>query len=237
MVLLDKGARRVTYGELETLSTPPATGSWHPIGHAKVLSTVLENLDMLWFEIKSMDLAIAKEGRQFFGTLDITSEVAEGVRLAVGVRNSVDKSLSAAMCCGERVIVCSNLMFGAEIQIARKHTANVERDFGYGVLEAIKRLRDYQRTSGDRVGRLRGLELTDDRANSLILSSFETGIVGARLLPALIKEWREPSYEEFQPRTAWSLLNCYTTVLKDRQRTQPVQAAMETVAFQEMLAV
>ena len=56
-------------------------------------------------------------------------------------------------------------------------------------------------------------------------------------MPALIKEWREPRYEAFQPRTAWSLLNCYTTVLKDRQRTQPVQAAMETVAFQEMLAV
>jgi hypothetical protein len=37
--------------------------------------------------------------------------------------------------------------------------------------------------------------------------------------------------------TAWSLVNCYTTVLKERQRAQPVQAAMETVAFQEMLAV
>jgi hypothetical protein len=34
------------------------------------------------------------------------------------------------------------------------------------------------------------------------------------MVPTVIKEWREPSYPEFGERTAWSLFNAFTEVLK-----------------------
>ncbi len=67
--------------------------------------------------------------------------------------------------------------------------------------------------------------LSEDAANSYMLQVYDTGIIGSRLLPLVIKEWREPKYDEFKPRTAWSLFNAVTEVIKPRQRTQPAAAA------------
>ena len=236
-LLVESGARRVTLGDLEQLPVPLATATWQPLPHHRVVDMVLECLDMVRFEVSSLDLAIAKQGGQFFGVIDVQSEIVPGVKMAVGIRNSTDRSLSAALCAGERVIVCSNLCFSAEIQVSHKHTSNVNREFGFQVLEAVKRLRDYSSESANRIQCLRGTTLDEDRANSLILQSWKRGIVGTRLLKPLIREWEQPTYEDFQDRSAWSLLNCFTTVLKKRQTTQPVQAAMEAMAFQQLITV
>jgi hypothetical protein len=37
---------------------------------------------------------------------------------------------------------------------------------------------------------------------------------GGNEVTDLLKEWREPSHEEFNGRNAWSLFNSYTEVLK-----------------------
>jgi hypothetical protein len=34
-------------------------------------------------------------------------------------------------------------------------------------------------------------------------------------LPKVLKQWRDPQYEDFEDRTAWSLMNGFTEVFKD----------------------
>jgi hypothetical protein len=34
-------------------------------------------------------------------------------------------------------------------------------------------------------------------------------------MPKVLADWRKPQHEEFEPRTAWSLFNCFTEVLKN----------------------
>jgi len=43
-------------------------------------------------------------------------------------------------------------------------------------------------------------ELSPDRANSLILQAHEGGIIGARLLPDVIQQWRQTNHPEFKER-------------------------------------
>ena len=76
---------------------------------------------------------------------------------------------------------------------------------------------------------------TAAEADSIMLRAFEKDIVGARLLPKLISEWREPRHEEFRPRTAYSLLNCFTEVVKPRFKSQPSKSAYEMMRFQSLL--
>lgn len=187
------------------------------------------------FIVMGEEYALAKEGAQLFGTLDIMSTIVEGVRLAVGIANSTDKSISAKFCAGERVLVCSNLAFHSEIQIAAKHSTNVEKRLNERVLMAVASLRPYCTAAQARIEQMRGRILDRNEADSIILRAFEKRIVKARSLPKLIEEWREPSHEVFETRTAWSLFNCYTEILKDRQREQPFSAAQETMAFQHLL--
>ena len=51
----------------------------------------------------------------------------------------------------------------------------------------------------------------------------------------VLKEWREPSFEDFRERTAWSLLNAFTTVLGARLGSNPQQYAALTMKLQDHL--
>ena len=74
-----------------------------------------------------------------------------------------------------------------------------------------------------------------ERADLILLQAWRNGHIGTRMLPAIVDEWENPSYEEFEERTAWSLLNCYTEMMKDRQSARPYDAAAETIGFQRYL--
>src|SRR5205823_3866874 len=86
------GARVVDREQLKAVSTPAATRTWFPIGHLKVLQTVEEKFAEGGFRIERERLALSRGDARFFGTLDLQSAVASGVTLAVGIRNSTDKS-------------------------------------------------------------------------------------------------------------------------------------------------
>jgi hypothetical protein len=96
-------------------------------------------------------------------------------------------------------------------------------------------LHEYQVSAQQRIVQLQGWELSPLEADSLLLKSFETGIVSSRMLPAVIAAWRTPDHVEFQPRTGWSLLNAFTGVLKDRQKSSPQEAALQTIQLQWLL--
>ena len=65
-----------------------------------------------------------------------------------------------------------------------------------------------------RIERYKGHQLTDEVVHDIAVRSVDAGVLPNRKLPDLLHEWREPRYEDFQPRTAWSLFNSYTEVLK-----------------------
>jgi len=230
------GARLVTPGELDLMDAPPPTDTWFPIRHSQVLDTVMGTLDKAGFGISRVQLAVSADSARFFGTLDLSSPVCEGVNLAVGIRNSVDKSFPIAFCCGERVFVCDNLAFSSEIVVSKKHTRFGGVRFTEGIARAVVGLRQYQTAAAERIERFQKAVLSVDQANSVILQAYERGILGARVLPRVIHEWRHPCHDEFRERTAWSLLNCITEVLKERQRERPAEAAYQTITLQKLLS-
>ena len=65
-----------------------------------------------------------------------------------------------------------------------------------------------------RIERYRQHDLTDEQVHDIVIRSVDAGVLPNRKLPNLLKEWREPSREEFSARNAWSLFNSYTEVLK-----------------------
>src|SRR4051794_22782675 len=142
-----------------------------------------------------------------FATMDLATPLGSGVALAVGIRNSTDKSLPLGFCAGSRVFVCDNLAFRSELLVRRKHTRNGRDRFEEAICRAVDSLGVFREQEAERIGRLRRTELSDQAAESWMLRGYERGIVSHRLLPRLIKEWRQPSFEEFRERTLWSLFN------------------------------
>ena len=59
-------------------------------------------------------------------------------------------------------------------------------------------------------------QITDERAKPIFYSAFVDGKLDAprSLLPEVHRLYFEPQYEEFSPRTMWSLSNAFTSAFK-----------------------
>jgi GDP-D-mannose dehydratase len=134
------------------------------------------------------------------------------------------------------VFVCDNLAFGADLLVRRKHTVNGAARFSSDIAHAVMSLATFKESESRRIAMLHDNDLTDAEAESFMLRAcVQKGIVAQRQLPDVFKEWHEPSYEAFQPRTAWSLLNSFTHVLRDLQTKNPSELAHRTMRLQALL--
>jgi hypothetical protein len=178
---------------------------------------------------------VTREHARFFGALELDAAVGTGIHLAVGIRSSVDKSFPLSFCAGHHVFVCDNLAFRSELLVTRKHSKHGGQRFEEAIAGAVGSLREFQQTETERISYLQSAELSEDAANSYMLQAYEQSLVNSRLLPQVIKEWREPQFEEFKPRTMFSLLNCFTTVLGRNRQVPQAQHAAQTMRLQRLL--
>jgi hypothetical protein len=234
-LILHKGARLVEEAELSECRAPPPQGRWYPVAHGAVLATVKTTLEAAGYQVQRQKLGLSPCNQRFFGTLDLATTLSTGVTLAVGVRNSTDKSFPLGFAAGSRVFCCDNLAFRSELMVRRKHTRFGSERFGSDIAEAVSHLPSFQEEEGRRIRSLQQTELKPELADALILRAFEQGMIGARELPGVIKEWRTPSFEDFEERTAWSLLSAFTTVLRTRSQTQPQSFLVQTMRLQALL--
>jgi hypothetical protein len=229
------GARVVDRDALREIETPHSTKTWFPIAHQDVLDCVEDTLDKSGFAIRRSQLSVSNFDQRFFGVLDIESTLAEGVTLSVGVRNSNDKSFPIGFCVGNRTFVCDNLAFSSQIVINKRHTRHGSDRFQEGIANAIVSLTEYRDMEARRIERLQTAKVNDSTAESVILKAWDKRIIGTRMLRPLLDEWREPTFDDFTDRTAWSLLAAFTHVAKPRQRRYPLKAALEVMKFQSLL--
>jgi hypothetical protein len=235
-LMLHRGGKLVTAQELEQFRAPPPEGRWYPVAHARVRDRVRETLEAAGYQVRKEQLAVARDGQQFFGVMDLATPVSgELVSLSVGVRNSVDKTFPLGFCSGSRVFICDNLAFRSELLVRRKHTLNGEWRFNHAIAEAVSQLASFRDEEARRVEVLQNTELSDVLAELLILRAWERGVIGAHQLPRVVEQWRKPSHEEFSGRTAWSLFNAITAALKERSVTQPRSFVAATMQLHHLL--
>jgi len=119
--------------------------------------------------------------------------------------------------------------------VKRKHTLHGSHRFGEAISLAVSSLAQFREAESARITRMQGTECSDLLAESLMLRAYEADIVSHRQLPRIIKEWREPSFEDFQDRTLWSLFNAFTTAMNDRAKSNPQQHAAHTMRLQALI--
>jgi hypothetical protein len=193
------------------------------------VDTVQEQLESAGFEIRAAQFGLSRNDARLFATMDLTARLADGVTIAVGIRNSLDKSLPLGFIAGSRVFCCDNLAFRSDLLVARKHTRNGQERFIEAISLAVHSLGQFQQEEAARIQFLQHRELTDESAESIMLRAFEARIVSHRMLPRVIRGWRQPEHPEFQPRTAWSLHNAFTWALGPRAKSNAQQHAALTI--------
>lgn len=234
-LMLHAGGRLVTLDELSACKAPPPEGRWHPVNHLTVLDTVKETLRGAGYVIRAERYALARSDARFFGVINLETPLARGVGLSVGVRNSTDKSFPLGFAAGSHCFVCDNLAFRAELLVRRKHTANGMKAFGAAIGGAVASLTSFKEAEALRIRRMAETELTPEQASHIILTALRRGIISGLQLPRVCRAWEEPPHEEFEPRTAWSLFNAFTEVLKPRAVSAPQAFVAQTIRLNGLM--
>ena len=112
--------------------------------------------------------------------------------LVLGLRNSHDKTFPAGVVAGASVFVCDNLSFSGEVKFARKHTRFIVRDLPMLVQSGIGHLTEKWHAQTVRFEAYKEKRIDDVGAHDILIRAADVGVVSNRLIPAVLKEWREP---------------------------------------------
>ncbi len=226
------GDRKLSREELGLVPCPEGTATHRPVPHIQLVTSVLEGLAMRQINVISDEYAISEDGMKMFGMLDLASSAGD-FRFAIGIRNSHDKSMSLGMVAGMRVFVCSNMSFSGDfVAIAKKHTKNL--DIMDSLAVGIDRIHRSFNALTQQVERWKGLQLTDDRAKSIMFDAFfgPTKLdCPQHLIKAVRDNYFEPKYPEFEPRTFYSLQNSFTSSFKELEPMQQFRATASLGKF------
>jgi hypothetical protein len=214
-LVLHTGGQVVERKDLDLIPLPEATESYTPVSHLNFLETLEAELAERQVSIVRETYALKQEGRQLFGVLDLSTVAPTGdFRSVIGFRNSYDKTWAAGLVAGSRVFVCDNLAFSGEmVMLNKKHTKNLSMN--REIPGAVNRWEDHFGLLCGLTDHMKGVNLIDVQAKEILIDTFLGGGLPIKILPAVAKEYFEPTYADFEARTAWSLYNAYTHAAKE----------------------
>lgn len=232
-LMLHAGANAATREEVFAAPTPEATESHFPVPHGALIETIERNIRGSGFEIVREEYGLWMDGDRMFGVLALQNgHRADDFQLAVGIRNSHDKKFAAGLAVGTRVFVCDNLAFSSEIVIARRHTRFIMDDLDRMVAEAAGKIGAAHISQAARIEAYKETALDDARVHDLLIRSVDADVIPTSYIPRVLDEWRDPEHDEFRPRTAWSLFNGFTEVMK---RVNPLLLPRKTTRLHGLL--
>ena len=202
--------RFVDRGTLALVPTPSPTATWRPVPHIDVVDAVEYAISNRGMTIESERFGLARDQQKMFGVITLAKQSNPEWTRCIGVRNSHDQSFAAGICCGVSVLVCSNLCFGGEFVIKRRHTSGI--DLFAMVEETMDAMTDGYLSFEERLLNLHDIGVTDNQARILIVKAAEYGAIPSCDILAVFNEYLEPRHEEFRERTQWSLLNAFTEI-------------------------
>jgi hypothetical protein len=205
--------RKIARADLEFIPLPEATDTFQPIAHKTLVDSLDEALALRRFRILRSEFAASPDGMKLFGLLEINAET-DGVRFAIGLRNSNDKSMRLGLVAGYRVRVCDNMMFQGDFNpLLAKHTKGLDliESVSLGVDRIHRGFEPLRRAI--QIKRL--MRVSDDEARVLIYQAFLEEKFPISLIKDVHRNYFSPEWEEFRERTLWSLENAFTESFKE----------------------
>jgi hypothetical protein len=211
-LMMHCGGTVVTRDQLFDIKLPPKTATYCPIAHSDLLEMTEDSIRKTFGSNVEIDAAygLANDGSRFFSVLGIKLDSEES-GLAIGLRNALDKQLTAAVAVGSNVFVCSNLAFESDgINVFRKHTPNIARDIRTMIDSAIELSPfEYQRIA-DGWEEMKAIPCSLDEGFEKIGLAMGHKILTSTQASAAVREWKVPTHDAFRARNVYGLNAAFT---------------------------
>ncbi|MFP8487637.1 DUF932 domain-containing protein [Gracilimonas sp. Q87] len=219
-LLTQCGSQRCSLEQLLTIPEPQKTRSYTPLNHYDFAITT-RNIasDLLQgFQFDGDSYALSSDGNKMFGVLTFrknSDQQPEDLKVAIGIRNSHNKTLSAGLVIGSTVLVCDNLMFAGDIKVMRKHQGSeMHEDLHDQIVTAIYKSQHQFSQLGEDMLRMKQTPMTRKEKFEFLGILTGEGILSPTQSTAAYREAWEPAHEEFEVDSLWAGYNCATEALK-----------------------
>ena len=215
-LILHCGARAIDRTTLANIPCPQATESWHPIPHIRLVQEVERSLAASGMVIVNESYGVTEDNGRMFGLLQVANhQDTVDYAYVIGLRGSLDKSLSRGLAVGSSVFVCDNLAFSSEIVFHRKQTKFCSEDIPAMVDTAIGQLSQRWNDQGRRIAAYKMTALSLRDADHL-LAEIAGDVFPWQKFADIRAEFLNPRHPEFQKETLWALFNSVTEWLKPK---------------------
>ncbi len=236
MLMLD-ASKEISRTDLASIPTPAPTRSWCPVAHHEVAGTLIDRAGARGLKVRSErwsvmpgalypspGVRVELKGARLFGAIDF--EPIDGIAFpdgcvpSAGVRNSHDKSFALSVLSGARVLICANGILSAEHIVKRRHTSGI--DLPQAIDDALDAFMESVKGFGETYNRLREKRLSRTKAHSLVVEMARAGAFSSAHILPIVETFENPRHEAFKDRTAWSLHNACTEIMKRQSPARQV---------------
>lgn len=221
MLMFSKDDNVITREELSRFDAPTLalhTRSHKPVPFSNGIDLVQDVAESAGFRFGEEQYVLARNDTQLFGLIEVVNFSSEESKICLGVRSSVNKSLSWQLCGGESLSICTNLDLFGNIVLKRKQTTFVMNDLRMMVINFMGQFTESVEQRAEQVTRYKQAQLKDATANHCIIQMLRQGIINTQRVEKVVNEYYEPSHAEHLnengERTNWTLFNAATEAFK-----------------------
>jgi hypothetical protein len=205
------GANKVTESEVFNVPAVPFSKTFHPVHHRDLIMAVKEGVQAVGLEIVESQYVLAAEGNRMFATYSLNQKNSE-LCWAIGIRNSMNRTMSLGICAGTKVFVCENLCFSGDFLAFRRHTSGLDIDelafLAYKSVRAmIPRLKALEAWQ---LG-LRNFALPDNHLKVLLVEIMTNNVIP----PSKFHQFNDLYSNTYRDNSLWSFHESATEILRE----------------------
>jgi len=236
---------------------PERSNRYQAVQNGELIDMVEKASGQMGLHIHDPQFGLSRKGMRMFGVFEVSGldMFDESAKLMLGIRNSFDGSLRAAICFGSKVFVCSNLIFSGYVGdegivggARHRHTVNVSETLFDRILESLQQVNEYRDSQSLFYNKLQNTPLTRAEGCEIIVNAGFAGVIGKTDVLPYADEWlfqetgprnkaeeNREWHEDFKYRNAWSLMNAFTQMQKQRFQRNPFTSNQESAKLSRFL--
>ena len=186
-----------------------------PVPHYDAIVSFRDQLAEHNIQVLSETIVLSPDTFRLMYLADIAAKDTDEYVYQVGFINNNDRSKAFTGLAGTKVFINNAQMHYSDGSYKTRHTTNVREMLYERNAHIIRWFEEFYAEQTGRIEAMKNTEVTDEILGAVVLSYIRNRYtLSSTNIKNIVKEFDDPKYDEFKPRTLWSLQNTTAEVFK-----------------------
>lgn len=186
-----------------------------PVPHYDAIVSFRDQLAEHNIQVLNETIVLSPDTFRLMYLADIAAKDTDEYVYQVGFINNNDRSKAFTGLAGTKVFINNAQMHYSDSSYKTRHTTNVREMLYERNAHIIRWFEEFYAEQTGRIEAMKNTEVTDEILGAVVLSYIRNRYtLSSTNIKNIVKEYDDPKYDEFKPRTLWSLQNTTAEVFK-----------------------